>query len=81
MAGTKEQRSTTGSWCSASLYAGGKYDNNAGDNYGTPLGLSSLGSCATQYASEFFDMIHQDGFGIHSTLKRENLGGLKKVPL
>jgi len=43
------------------LYAGGKYDAG-GDNYEYSLGLNGLGSCATQYASEFFDaVIHRDG--------------------
>ena len=45
------------------LYAGGKYDNGEGDNYEFSLGLNGLGSCATQYASEYFDaVIHRDGF-------------------
>jgi len=45
------------------LYAGGKYDNTSGDNYEYSLGLNGLGSCATQYASEYFDaVIHRDGF-------------------
>ena len=35
------------------LYAGGKYDNNSGDNYEYSLGLNGLGSCATQYASQY----------------------------
>ena len=35
------------------LYAGGKYNNNDGDNYEYSLGLNGLGSCATQYASVF----------------------------
>lgn len=44
------------------LYAGGKYGGD-GDNYEYSLGLNGLGSCATQYASEFFDaVIHRDGF-------------------
>ena len=45
------------------LYAGGKYGNQEGDNYEYSLGLNGLGSCATQYASEYFDaVIHRDGF-------------------
>ncbi len=44
------------------LYAGGKYNNTDGDNYEYSLGLNGLGSCATQYASEYFDaVIHRDG--------------------
>ena len=35
------------------LYAGGKYNNNGGDNYEYSLGLNGLGACATQYSSEF----------------------------
>ena len=43
------------------LYAGGKY-GDGGDNYEYSLGLNGLGSCATQYASEFFDAsIFRDG--------------------
>ena len=64
------------------LYAGGKYNNNDGDNYEYSLGLNGLGSCATQYASEYFDaVIHRDGFEytLHFE-KGENVGGLKKEP-
>ena len=64
------------------LYAGGKYNNNAGDNYEYSLGLNGLGSCATQYASRYFDaVIHRDGFEytLHFE-KGENVGGLKKEP-
>ena len=32
------------------LYAGGKYNNNSGDNYEYSLGLNGLGACATQYS-------------------------------
>ena len=63
------------------LYAGGKY-GNGGDNYEFSLGLNGLGSCATQYASEYFDaLIHRDGFeySLHFE-KGENVGGLGKVP-
>ena len=45
------------------LYAGGKYANNEGENYEYSLGLNGLGSCATQYSSEFFDAeIFRDGY-------------------
>ena len=45
------------------LYAGGKYDSGDGDSYEYSLGLNGLGSCATQYASEYFDaVIYRDGF-------------------
>ena len=64
------------------LYAGGKYNNEGGDNYEYSLGLNGLGSCATQYASEFFDAtVWRDGFKytLHFE-KGENIGGLKKEP-
>ncbi len=60
------------------LYAGGKYKNGQGDNYEYALGLNGLGSCATQYSSEYFDaVIHRDGqkFTLHFE-KGENIGGL-----
>ena len=63
------------------LYAGGKYGGD-GDNYEYSLGLNGLGSCATQYASEYFDaVIVRDGFQytLHFE-KGENVGGLKKEP-
>ncbi len=45
------------------LYAGGKYKNNDGDDYEYSLGLNGLGSCATQYASEYMDVVvRRDGF-------------------
>ncbi|MEG2383675.1 MAG: toprim domain-containing protein [Oscillospiraceae bacterium] len=64
------------------LYAGGKYANDEGENYEFSLGLNGLGSCATQYASEYFDAtIHRDGFKymLHFE-KGENVGGLQKEP-
>ena len=64
------------------LYAGGKYNNNSGDNYEYSLGLNGLGSCATQYASRYFDaVIHRDGFEYTLHFEQgENVGGLKKEP-
>ena len=38
------------------LYAGGKYNNNSSGDYEFSLGLNGLGACATQYASEFFEV-------------------------
>ncbi len=64
------------------LYAGGKYQNNDGENYEFSLGLNGLGLCATQYSSEYMDAeIHRDGqkFTLHFE-KGENIGGLKKEP-
>lgn len=65
------------------LYAGGKYDNNSGDSYEFSLGLNGLGACATQYASEYFDVVvFRDGFrhSLHFE-KGENIGGLAKEPV
>ena len=64
------------------MYAGGKYNNNDGDNYQFSLGLNGLGLCATQYASEYMiaDIV-RDGFEYHLDFERgENIGGLKKTP-
>ena len=45
------------------LYAGGKYKTNSGENYEYSLGLNGLGSCATQYSSEYMDVIvNRDGY-------------------
>ena len=45
------------------LYAGGKYNNDTGENYEFSLGLNGLGACATQYASEVFDVsVFRDGY-------------------
>jgi len=44
------------------LYAGGKYQNEEGENYEFSLGLNGLGSCATQYSSEYMDVtVWRDG--------------------
>ncbi|HJH62685.1 MAG TPA: toprim domain-containing protein [Firmicutes bacterium] len=64
------------------LYAGGKYKNGEGDNYEYSLGLNGLGSCATQYASEYFDaLIYRDGFRytLHFE-KGELVGEMGKTP-
>lgn len=62
------------------LYAGGKYDNNSGENYEFSLGLNGLGACATQYASEFMDVeVVRDGFQYNLHFEKgENVGGLQK---
>ena len=63
------------------LYAGGKYKNNSGGNYEYSLGLNGLGSCATQYSSEYMDVeVLRDGykFNLHFE-KGENIGGLIKT--
>lgn len=43
------------------LYAGGKYNNNSGENYSFALGLNGLGLCATQFASEFMEVESKNG--------------------
>ena len=64
------------------LYAGGKYDNNAGGDYEFSLGLNGLGACATQYASRYFDaVIRRDSFKYTLHFERgEIVGQLKKEP-
>lgn len=64
------------------MYAGGKYNNNSGENYEFSLGLNGLGLCATQYAARYMDVeIRRDG-QIHKLYfeKGENIGGLKSEP-
>ena len=62
------------------LYAGGKYNTNDGENYEYSLGTNGLGSCATQYSSEYMDVtVYKDGYkyDLHFE-KGYNVGGLKK---
>ena len=63
------------------MYAGGKYGEN-GEHYEFSMGLNGLGSCATQYASRFFDaVIRRDGYKYTLHFERgRNVGGLKKEP-
>ena len=62
------------------MYAGGKYNNNAGQNYEYSLGLNGLGSCATQYASEYMEVtVQRDGYRYQLFFEKgENQGGLYK---
>ena len=64
------------------LYAGGKYKNGDGDNYEYSLGLNGLGSCATQYASRYFDAtIYRDGYRYTLHFERgELVGEMLKEP-
>jgi len=64
------------------LYAGGKYKNQTGDNYEFSLGLNGLGSCATQYASEYFDVtVRRDGFKYTLHFEKGSIvGDMKKEP-
>ena len=58
------------------LYAGGKYRNNEGSNYEYSLGLNGLGSCATQYSSEFMDVtIYRDGKKYSLNFKKGEIDG------
>lgn len=60
------------------LYAGGKYNNNEGENYEYSLGLNGLGACATQYASRYMDVtVWRDKkcYSLHFE-RGENIGGL-----
>ncbi len=62
------------------LYAGGKYNTNAGANYEYSIGLNGLGLCATQFASEYMDVeIKRDGFKYTLHFEKGfNIGGLHK---
>ena len=68
------------------LYAGGKYSNNTGENYEFSLGLNGLGACATQYSSEYFDVVsRRDGFEYklhfeHGENKTDAPNGMLKLP-
>lgn len=61
------------------LYAGGKYSDD--NTYKYSLGLNGLGSCATQYASEYMDVrVQRDGFLYELHFEKGfNVGGLKKT--
>ena len=60
------------------LYAGGKYGNNEGENYEFSLGLNGLGSCATQYASDYMDVtVWRDGFEYQLHFRKGEVMGKK----
>ena len=60
------------------LYAGGKYKNNEGENYEYSLGMNGLGSCATQYASEYMDVtVWRDGNKYELHFKKGKVVGKK----
>ncbi|NLB09622.1 MAG: DNA topoisomerase [Clostridiaceae bacterium] len=65
------------------LYAGGKYRTHEGFHYEYSLGLYGLGDCATQYASEFFDVVSmRDGYKYELHFEKgENIGGLSKTEM
>ena len=60
------------------LYAGGKYNNDSGENYEYSLGLNGLGACATQYSSEYMDVtVYRDGKKYTLNFRQgKNKGGL-----
>ena len=60
------------------LYAGGKYKNDDGGDYEYSLGLNGLGSCATQYASEYMDVtVWRDGNKYSLHFKKGKVVGKK----
>ena len=68
------------------LYAGGKYDNNSGDNYSFALGLNGLGLCATQFSSEYMEVEADNGTwhyslrfekGFNVTVEKDERGFIK----
>ena len=60
------------------LYAGGKYRNNEGGDYDYSLGTNGLGSCATQYASEYMDVtVRRDGSKYSLHFKKGKVCGKK----
>ncbi len=60
------------------LYAGGKYANNEGENYEYSLGFNGLGSCATQYSSEYMDVtVWRDGNKYELHFKKGKVVGKK----
>ena len=63
------------------LYAGGKYQDG-GDTYEFSLGLNGLGSCATQYSSEYFDVeVFRDGYQYNLHFEKGELAGeMQKTP-
>ena len=64
------------------LYAGGKYANNEGENYEYSLGLNGLGSCATQYSSEYMDVtVWRDGNKYELHFKKGKVVGKKSQEL
>ena len=60
------------------LYAGGKYKNSDGGDYEFSLGLNGLGSCATQYSSEYMDVtVWRDGNKYQLHFKKGKICGKK----
>lgn len=64
------------------LYAGGKYNNDEGSDYEFSLGLNGLGTCATQYSSEYMDAtVWRDGYEYNLHFRKgEIFGEMGKEP-
>ena len=63
------------------LYAGGKYNTQDG-TYDYSLGLNGLGACATQYASEYFDVTSiRDGYRYSVHFEKGKVKGTKSSAL
>ena len=63
------------------LYAGGKYNSTDG-TYDYSLGLNGLGACATQYASEYFDVTSiRDGYRYTVHFEKGKVKGVKSNAL
>ncbi len=62
------------------LYAGGKYNTNNAENYEYSLGLNGLGLCATQYSSEYMNVVVvRDGYEYTINFEKGyNVDDLKK---
>lgn len=53
------------------LYGGGKYDNNGDSNYQFSIGLNGLGTAATQFASEYMNVVvYRDGHRYELNFKK-----------
>ena len=68
------------------MYAGGKYNNNSGGNYEMSLGLNGLGLCATQFASQYMEVVSDNGTwryslsfekGFNKTVEKDEKGFIK----
>ncbi len=61
------------------LYAGGKYNNNEGGDYDFSLGTNGLGSCATQYASEYMPSAQGRGARTPAPRRHSWLGRARRL--
>ena len=66
------------------LYAGGKFDNNDEEFYSYSLGLNGLGLCATQFSSEYMDVVTLHGgyrYELHFEKGENTTGTFEKEKL